>query len=133
MVERLYYDSKTGNVDRFVRKVAELTGWEILRIGEGTLVNQPGHFITFTTKFGDVPDQSVAFVRLNRHQLKSVSSSGNRNWGQNFGRAGDRLAEEFDLPLLFKFELSGTNQDVECFINKIATYHDYNKKMDIAQ
>lgn len=133
MVERLYYDSKTGNVDRFVRKVAEQTGWEILRIGEGTLVNQPGHFITFTTKFGDVPDQSVAFVRLNRHQLKSVSSSGNRNWGQNFGRAGDRLAEEFDLPLLFKFELSGTNQDVECFINKIATYHDYNKKMDIAQ
>lgn len=132
MRERIYYDSKTGNVDRFVQKIAAHTGWETQRISEDALVETFGHFITFTTRFGEVPTTSAAFMEHNAHFIKSVSSSGNRNWGQNFGKAGDRLAEAYKLPLLFKFELSGTSQEVQHYIKKIINYHDY-KEMDIAQ
>ncbi len=125
MQEWIYYDSKTGNVDRFAHKLAEKTGWVVQRIAEDLSISHPGHLITFTTGIGEVPATTDKFMQQNYQMIKTVSSSGNRNWGCNFGKAGDQVASRYHLPLLFKFELSGSSQDVQQFINKINEYHEY--------
>ena len=117
----LYYDSKTGNVQRFIDKVAQITGWTVQRIEEGMTAEVPGHLVTFTTNFG---------------KIYSITSSGNRNWGRNYGVAADKLSEMYEIDLAFKFELSGTMEDINQFIDIIKNqYYDSkrrSKKLDIA-
>ena len=130
-MEWIYYDSKTGNVERFVQKITSLINWKAVKIQPDMQITHPGHLITFTTRFGEVPETTIGFMQQAGALVRSVSSSGNRNWGRNFAVAGNKLAERYELPLLLKFELSGTMEDVKQFINLIKNNHDY-KKMDIA-
>src|SRR5690606_10550171 len=132
----LYYDSKTGNVRRFIEKVIQVTGWSAHRIQEHMDVEVPGHLVTFTTNFGKIPTLTEEFMKSHHDKIFSVTSSGNRNWGRNFGVAGDKVAEMYDIPLAFKFELSGTMEDINQFIDIIKNqYYDSkrgSKKLDIA-
>jgi len=90
-----------------------------------------GHLVTHTTKLGAVPNTTRMFMQKHGHLILSVSSSGNMNWGNNFALAADKLAGEYAIPILIKFELSGFNQDVDTFIKKVKEYAD--KKMDTPQ
>lgn len=133
----IYYDSRTGNVERFVKKVEELTAWEFVKISEDLEVSDPGHLITFTTRFGEVPESTKTFLQNENIWLYSVTSSGNTNWGRNFGLAGDLISAQLRIPLLMKFELSGTSEDVKRFINLIETFNydkeRNSKKLDTAE
>jgi protein involved in ribonucleotide reduction len=132
----LYYDSKTGNVQRFIDKVIQITGWTAQRIQEDMEVSEPGHLVTFTTNFGKIPTVTEGFMRQHSDRIFSVSSSGNRNWGRNFAVAADKVSEMYDIPLAFKFELSGTMEDINQFVDIIKNqYYDSkrsSKKLDIA-
>lgn len=132
----LYYDSKTGNVQRFINKVIQITGWQAHKIEENVEVQEFGHLVTYTTKMGCVPDKTTLFMDSHAAKIYSVTSSGNRNWGRNFGLAANKVSENYDIPLAMKFELSGTMEDINQFIEIIK--HQYNdskrgsKKLDTA-
>ncbi len=58
-------------------------------------------------------------------KLKGVSASGNRNWGDMFSASADKISAKYEVPIVSKFELSGTNNDVEYFkkiVREIATH-----------
>ncbi|MFZ4862101.1 class Ib ribonucleoside-diphosphate reductase assembly flavoprotein NrdI [Sphingobacterium sp. Mn56C] len=133
---QIYYDSKTGNVQRFIDKVLQITGWNAQRIQKDMIVDEAGHLVTFTTNFGQIPALTEEFLKNNPGKVYSVTSSGNRNWGRNFGVAADKTAATYDIPLAFKFELSGTMEDINQFIEIIKNqYYDSkrrSKKLDIA-
>lgn len=118
----IYYDSRTGNVERFIRKIATKTGWQCLKISDQLVVLKPGHLITYTTKIGEVPESTERFVQANHSSILSISSSGNMNWGIYFGLAADKIAERYEIPLLLKFELSGLERDVNAFIEKVNAF-----------
>ncbi|GAA4142675.1 class Ib ribonucleoside-diphosphate reductase assembly flavoprotein NrdI [Sphingobacterium lactis] len=132
----LYYDSRTGNVDRFITKVTQVTGWTAIRIQEDMEITEPGHLITYTTNFGKVPEKTAQFLTMQSHLIHSVTSSGNRNWGRNYAVAADKITEEFEIPTAMKFELSGTLEDINQFIDIIKNqYYDSKRgseKLDIA-
>jgi protein involved in ribonucleotide reduction len=44
--------------------------------------------------------------------IRGVIASGNRNFGEAYGRAGDVISQKCDVPYLYRFELMGT-QDIE--------------------
>ncbi len=127
----IYYDSKTGNVERFIAKVSAITNWRCIKITSSMFVFDYGHFVTYTTKIGSIPDSTSAFMNENREYILSVSSSGNMNWGDNFARAADKVSKEHHIPILIKFELSGLVRDVNNFIQKVKDHA--NKKMDTPQ
>jgi protein involved in ribonucleotide reduction len=105
------YDSMTGNVERFVQKL----GFECIRVQENLILDKPYVLITYTTGFGQVPAKVLAFLNNNRSGLYGVAASGNRNWGDNFARSADLIAEQHQVPVISKFELCGTERDVEQF------------------
>lgn len=118
----VYYDSKTGNVQRFIDKIKkERPEWSFVKISGDMEISENGHLVTFTTNFGEIPDTTENFLgnENNRKYIKSVSSSGNMNWGTLFGKAADNIEEKYGIPVLMKFELSGTHVQVEYFINNI--------------
>lgn len=118
----VYYDSKTGNVQRFIDKIKkERPEWSFVKISSDMEISENGHLVTFTTNFGEIPDTTENFLgnENNRKYIKSVSSSGNMNWGTLFGKAADKIEETYGIPVLMKFELSGTRVQVEYFINNI--------------
>jgi protein involved in ribonucleotide reduction len=105
------YDSKTGNVRRFIEKMA----WPSIQIDETMAVDQSFVLITYTTGFGQVPPRVLSFLKQNHTHLKGVSASGNRNWGDGFAKSADTISNLYRVPVLSKFELSGTARDVEQF------------------
>ncbi|MDW8091338.1 MAG: class Ib ribonucleoside-diphosphate reductase assembly flavoprotein NrdI [Meiothermus sp.] len=117
----LVYASKTGNVARFVERLP-LPKRRILDGGER--VEVPCLLVTYTTGFGQVPPEVVRFVEGNRPFIKGVAASGNRNWGQNFARAADLLSARYGLPVLLKFELSGTEKDRLRFLAAVAALEE---------
>ena len=118
----VYYDSKTGNVQRFIDKIKkERPEWSFVKISGDMEILENGHLVTFTTNFGEIPDTTEKFLENenNRKYIASVCSSGNMNWGTLFGKAADKIEETYSIPVLMKFELSGTHVQVEYFINSV--------------
>ena len=120
----IYYDSKTGNVQRFIEKIKdERPDWEIIKINPDLEAKEDGHFVTFTTKIGEVPETTAEFLKKNSKYIKSISSSGNMNWGVYFAVAADKIKEEYKIPVCMKFELSGTNREVKHFIDYVEKFN----------
>lgn len=115
----VYYDSKTGNVQRFIDKIKkERPEWSFVKISGDMEISENGHLVTFTTNFGEIPNTTEKFLenKNNRKCIKSISSSGNMNWGTLFGKAADSIEEKYGIPVLMKFELSGTSKEIRNYI-----------------
>jgi protein involved in ribonucleotide reduction len=115
------YDSKTGNVRRFIEKLK----LPAVQIEDTMILDEPFVLVTYTTGFGQVPAKVMSFLKYNHPRLKGVSASGNRNWGEGFARSADRIAEMYGVPVLGKFELSGTQRDVDNFRQGVAAIAAY--------
>jgi protein involved in ribonucleotide reduction len=113
---KVYYDSLTGNVRRFVERLP----FEAESIAEVEVVSEPFILVTYTTGFGNVPTSTTEFLRNHGDYLIGVASSGNRNWGHNFGKAAEHIARDYNVPILLKFELSGTNDDIKTLAERVA-------------
>lgn len=117
---KVYYASLTGNVRRFIKKC----GIDAIPIGDVKETQEEFVLITYTFGFGAVPKEVVAWLNANYHNLRGVAVSGNRNWGTYFGMAGDTIATTYNVPLLHKFELAGTDEDVRIFKERLAVLCD---------
>jgi len=117
----IVYSSMTGNVKRFVNKV-DLPS---IQIQDGLKVEEPFVLITYTTGFGSIPDNVERFLENNSNHLKAVSASGNRNWGSNFAVSADKIANQYKVPVISKFELAGTNRDVQNFLEGVEKLEAY--------
>ena len=111
----IVFDSLTGNVDRFVGKLSLPSQ----RITKGLVVKTDYILITYTTGLGKVPETTAGFLKDNSAYLRGVASSGNRNFGSNFARAADEIAEKYKVPLLLKFEFFGVPSDITRLMEEI--------------
>lgn len=107
------YYTFSGQVKRFVKKLKSVCDVEVMEITEGLKVDKPYVLLTGTYGFGEVSDEVTSFIENNKQYIKAVMSSGNKNWGNNFAKAGDIISKTYNVPLLAKFELSGSDEDVE--------------------
>lgn len=112
----IFYDSLTGMVKNFSKRL----GFEMKDVRDLDLNNIPDEMILITRSwdFGKIPDSTLDFLDdltdFNKlDNLKGVAVSGNKNWGQNFGKAGDTIQKEYGVPLVLKFEGSGFKKDVD--------------------
>lgn len=111
----IVYDSRTGNVARFIAKLDK----RALRIDQAAALAEPFVLVTYTTGFGQTPEKTTAFLRQNGAWLAGVAASGNRNWGDGFAKSADRIAVEYRVPVLSKFELSGSTKEVAQFLHNM--------------
>jgi protein involved in ribonucleotide reduction len=117
----LIYESKTGNVKRFLDKIQlKEAGLQILKLSDVVSLSEPFVIVTNTTGFGNAPPMVLEFLEHNADYLRGVAASGNRNWKDSFAKSADVISTIFSVPTLLKFELSGTSKDVNCFYEEFS-------------
>lgn len=116
------YYSNTGNVERFVDKL-RAKGLVCENISDHPLLDQDFILITPTQQFGMVPKEVEEFLLNNNKYLKAVASSGNKMWGaQLFGRSGNIISEQYNVPLLHKFQNHGFDSDIEIMLERVLDF-----------
>ena len=116
----VYFDTKTGNVQRFIDKlIAYNPAVRAININDIEVPTETGHLITYTTGSGNVPVTTTYFMERYNEFILSVSASGNRNWGRNFAISANILSTQYNIAVAHQFELSGLNEDVEFFCRVI--------------
>ena len=115
----VYFSSASENTHRFVGKLGYRSARIPLRRGDEPLVIDEEYVLVVPTYGGGsvkgaVPKQVIAFLNdpHNRSLCRGVISSGNTNFGEAYCLAGDIIASKLDVPLLYRYELLGTNTDV---------------------
>lgn len=104
----VYFSTASNNTHRFVERL----DLPAARIPDAA-PTRPFVLIT-PTYSGVVPVPVIRFLnqKANRDLLLGVISSGNLNFGPDFGAAGRIIASKCGVPHLYQFELTGTPEDV---------------------
>lgn len=104
----IVYASRTGNV----RYIVSQLGLPSLELQPALNMNEPFLLFTYTDGIGSVPQMVEQFMADNGALCRGVIVSGNVNFGQhNFARAGDLIAQKYQVPLVRKIDLRGTTLD----------------------
>lgn len=119
MPKLVYFSSASGNTHRFVTRL----GLAALRIpidAQAELPSPEQDYVLICPTFADgqgrgaVPKAVIRFLNLpaNRERLKGVIGAGNRNFGETYALAGKVIAAKCNVPVLYSFELAGTDTDI---------------------
>ncbi|UTH14319.1 class Ib ribonucleoside-diphosphate reductase assembly flavoprotein NrdI [Macrococcus equipercicus] len=124
---KIIYYSLTGNITRFLNR-AGVDAVPLTDVGD---VCEPYILVTGTFGFGEVPQPVADFLMKHHSYLRGVAASGNKNFGQNFARAGDTIAAQYNVPLLMKFELHGNEGDSILFKKKVADLDEDSRRKKV--
>ncbi|MBS9424469.1 class Ib ribonucleoside-diphosphate reductase assembly flavoprotein NrdI [Photorhabdus caribbeanensis] len=116
----IYFSSSSSNSHRFVQKL-EIPALRIPINQSGSPLNVTSPYILLTPSYGGgnvkgaVPPQVIRFLNIakNRALIRGVIAAGNTNFGEAYGIAGRIISEKCQIPLLYRFELLGTEEDVQ--------------------
>ena len=75
---------------------------------------------------GAVPKQVIAFLNdpANRALLRGVITAGNTNFGEHYCLAGPIIARKCQVPELYRFELLGTQRDIDTVNTGLSRFWD---------
>ena len=106
----IIFDSLTGQTKRFATSL----GFDAVHIKlyEGEPKDKL-FLVTRSINFGQIPVTTKNFLDQYKDKVIGVAVSGNRNWGENYGKAGDSIEAYYNIPLVLKFEGSGYKTDRE--------------------
>lgn len=116
----IYFSSVSGNSDRFVQRL----GHDSIRLPlytqhDTVMASEP--FVLLVPTYGGghpktaVPKQVIKFLNVleNRQLIRGVIAAGNTNFGAAYCLAGAVIARKCDVPVLYRFEVFGTPEDVQ--------------------
>mgnify|MGYP000844495875 CR=1 FL=1 len=116
----VYFSSATENAKRFVERLG-LPAARIPTLPTEAPLEVDEEYVLVVPSYGGgdtkkaVPKQVIRFLNNehNRSLCRGVISSGNLNFGTAYCIAGYVISQKLGVPLLYKYELLGTPQDVE--------------------
>ncbi|MEI5993348.1 class Ib ribonucleoside-diphosphate reductase assembly flavoprotein NrdI [Candidatus Enterococcus mansonii] len=112
---KLVYFTVTGQTRRFIKKL-DLAAYEIEPANPFFEINEPFVLIvpTYDQEITEVVNDFLDY-KSNREHLQGVAGGGNRNFAELFVYTAKDIARDYSVPMLFAFEFSGTDEDVESF------------------
>ncbi|QIK69698.1 class Ib ribonucleoside-diphosphate reductase assembly flavoprotein NrdI [Erysipelothrix sp. HDW6C] len=116
------FDSLTGQGERFASRLNEDT----INILDYNGEDDELFLVTRSWDFGKVTDEAIEFLDQYANKVVGMAVSGNRNWGTNYGAAGDKIHAQYGVKLVLKFEGSGFSKDVEYVQDWIHNYKEGN-------
>ncbi|WP_374257671.1 class Ib ribonucleoside-diphosphate reductase assembly flavoprotein NrdI [Yokenella regensburgei] len=119
MSHLVYFSSSSENTLRFIERLGLPAVRIPLNERERIQVDEP--YILVVPSYGGgglagaVPRQVIRFLNdpHNPALIRGVIASGNRNFGEAYALAGDVIAKKCQVPFLWRFELMGTQHDID--------------------
>lgn len=119
-MEIVFFSNYSGNTKRFVEKISDSAiqipiAWD----AESPLILEQD-FVLFVPTYGggseshSVPRQVVKFLNIeqNRQHIAGIVGLGNTNFGDHYCRAAEIIAIKTGAPILYRVEITGTQEDV---------------------
>lgn len=128
----VYFSSVSENTRRFVERLDRPAVRIPLRPRVQGMIRVARPFVLVVPTYGGgeragaVPKQVIAFLndQCNRTLLRGVIVAGNTNFGEHYCLAGPVIAAKCRVPELYRFELLGTDRDVEQVSTGLARFWD---------
>lgn len=115
----VFFSSTSENTARFIEKLDVPALRLPLKTSDAGLVRIDEDYVLVTPTYGAgskgfVPKQVVAFLNQehNRSRCRGVIGSGNLNFLDDYCMAADIISSKLQVPVLYRFELAGTQQDI---------------------
>lgn len=116
----VYFSSASGNTARFIARLG-LPALRIPQRAADPMLAPQTPYVLICPTFADgegrgaVPKQVIRFLNdpARRAGLRGVIGAGNRNFGALFAHAGDVIARKCAVPVLYRFELAGSDTDID--------------------
>jgi len=120
MFDVVYFSSVSENTKRFVDKLGVPSYRIPIPLSEAASYTHNADSVLVTPTYGGgnenntVPKQVIKFLNNpeNRKHIKAVIAGGNTNFGAHFCKAGEIIARKLGVPMLYRFEITGTPEDV---------------------
>lgn len=113
----VYFSSVSEHTSRFIEQLDEPALRIPLMSADAAEFTVDEDYVLVTPTYGDgqVPKQVIKFlnVEANRLKCRGVIGSGNRNFFESFAKAADIIAYKLQVPVLYRFELAGTPEDIK--------------------
>lgn len=109
---KVVYASRTGNVEKFVNKL-NVDG--VVKLEDGNMeMDEEFVLFTYNDGEGEIPEIVRTFLDNNAFLCQGAFTSGdilNHPYTYNF--AAQKIQDEYDIPILGKFNLDGDEDDVD--------------------
>ena len=120
MFDVVYFSSVSENTKRFVDKLGVPSYRIPIPLSEAASYTHNADSVLVTPTYGGgnenntVPKQVIKFLNNpeNRKHIKAVIAGRNTNFGTHFCKAGEIIARKLGVPILYRFEITGTPEDV---------------------
>lgn len=117
----VFFSSVSENTLRFVERLGRTAVRIPLRPRIEGMIRVCRPFVLVVPTYGGgeqagaVPKQVIAFLNdpANRALLRGVITAGNTNFGEHYCLAGPVISRKCGVPELYRFELLGTQRDIE--------------------
>ena len=117
----VYFSSVSENTLRFVERLNRPAVRIPLRTRKEGEIRVARPFVLVVPTYGGgerngtVPRQVITFLNdpINRGFIRGVITAGNTNFGEHYCLAGTVISAKCGVPELYRFELLGTQRDVE--------------------
>ena len=118
-MQLVFFSSTSENTARFIEKL-ELPALRLpLKTSDAGLVRVTEDYVLVTPTYGAgskgfVPKQVISFLNQedNRVRCKGIIGSGNRNFFEDYCKAATICSDKLQVPILYTFELAGTDEDI---------------------
>ncbi|MGP5073313.1 class Ib ribonucleoside-diphosphate reductase assembly flavoprotein NrdI [Arthrobacter rhombi] len=115
----IYFSSVSGYTKRFMEKLGLEAAQIPLYASEPELLASQPYVLVLPTYGGEkgarsILPQVIRFLNNegNRQLLRGVIGAGNTNFGTTYCLAADKISAKCSVPVLYRFELMGTSEDV---------------------
>lgn len=129
-LDLVFFSSVSENTRRFVERLERPAARIPLRPRQDGLIRVAHPFVLVVPTYGGgsqagaVPKQVITFLNdpVNRSLIRGVITAGNTNFGEHYCLAGSIISAKCKVPELYRFELLGTQRDIDHVTDGLARF-----------
>ena len=119
-IQIVYFSNYSGNTKRFVEKLDNVSIRIPISWDPASPVSVKEEYVLMVPTYGGgsersaIPKQVKSFLNIkeNRDLLRGVVGFGNTNFGDNYCKAAELIAQKTGVPVIARIEIFGTDDDV---------------------
>jgi protein involved in ribonucleotide reduction len=119
-IQIVYFSNYSGNTKRFVEKLDNVSIRIPINWDPALPVSVKKEYVLMVPTYGGgsersaIPKQVKSFLNIkeNRDLLRGVVGFGNTNFGDNYCKAAELIAQKTGVPVIARIEIFGTDDDV---------------------
>ena len=132
-IDIVYFSYKSENTKRFVDKLADISYRIPIVWDDRDPFLVDNEYVLFVPTYGSGHDEYVIpksvkkflNIKRNRELLRGVIGMGNKNFGEHYCQAAEKIVAKTGVPLIAKVEIFGTEDDVARVTERLRLLYEY--------